>query len=344
MTTSIIRAGGTGVPGVQTTGGDDGALALKVGPLAATVEALNISSTGTGAFVGQVTATGFTGTLDGILGSGTPAAATVTTLNGVTPATAQFTGGGNAAGQCYLSFISTTSLKLTPKDGDKIIINGVEQTIPSAGTSVANTGLSAATIYYVYAYMVSTTLTLEVVATVPTAHSDGIQIKTGDASRTLVGMAYTAAGTPGTFGDSFTASYFNRKNKSFSGVFTANRTTTSTSFVVVNSEITVNFVTWADDQVQAIISGNQSNGTANVANGTTIGWDDTADADFLNVSQSATGLIYPIGVTGVKSLSVGKHSATLMGATYTSGTATWLVMPVPNVLYTSPTVTVQFKG
>jgi hypothetical protein len=58
---------------------------LKVGPLAATVEALNISSTGTGAFVGQVTATGFTGTLDGILGSGTPAAATVTTFtsNGI---------------------------------------------------------------------------------------------------------------------------------------------------------------------------------------------------------------------------------------------------------------------
>jgi hypothetical protein len=89
MTTSIIRAGGTGVPGVQTTGGDDGALALKVGPLAATVEALNISSTGTGAFVGQVTATGFTGTLDGILGSGTPAAATVTTIDasGVVTAT-----------------------------------------------------------------------------------------------------------------------------------------------------------------------------------------------------------------------------------------------------------------
>jgi|GEM_PF-4938128 len=89
MTTSVIRAGGTGVAGVQTTGGDDGALALKVGPLAATVEALNISSTGTGAFVGQVTATGFTGTLDGILGSGTPAAATVTTIDasGVVTAT-----------------------------------------------------------------------------------------------------------------------------------------------------------------------------------------------------------------------------------------------------------------
>ena len=39
----------------------------------------------------QVTATGFTGTLDGVLGSGTPAAATVTTLNGVTAPTAQYT-------------------------------------------------------------------------------------------------------------------------------------------------------------------------------------------------------------------------------------------------------------
>lgn len=46
MTTSVIRAGGTGVPGVQTTGGDDGALALKVGPLDTTVEALSIASSG----------------------------------------------------------------------------------------------------------------------------------------------------------------------------------------------------------------------------------------------------------------------------------------------------------
>ena len=46
MTTSVIRAGGTGVAGVQTTGGDDGALSLKVGPLDTTVEALSIASSG----------------------------------------------------------------------------------------------------------------------------------------------------------------------------------------------------------------------------------------------------------------------------------------------------------
>ena len=39
-----------------------------------------LTGTTTAAFTGEVTGTGFTGTLDGILGSGTPAAATVTTL------------------------------------------------------------------------------------------------------------------------------------------------------------------------------------------------------------------------------------------------------------------------
>jgi hypothetical protein len=58
MTTSIIRAGGTGVPGVQTTAGNDGALALKVGPLAATVEALNIAASGAATFVDAVAITG----------------------------------------------------------------------------------------------------------------------------------------------------------------------------------------------------------------------------------------------------------------------------------------------
>jgi hypothetical protein len=45
----------------------------------------------TGTFSGEVTGAGFTGTLDGVLGGGTPAAATVTTLNGVTAPTAQYT-------------------------------------------------------------------------------------------------------------------------------------------------------------------------------------------------------------------------------------------------------------
>ena len=58
MTTSVIRAGGTGVAGVQTTGGDDGALALKVGPLSTTVEALSITSAGAATLASTLAVTG----------------------------------------------------------------------------------------------------------------------------------------------------------------------------------------------------------------------------------------------------------------------------------------------
>jgi hypothetical protein len=44
------------------------------------IERLSIDGSGVSAFNGQVTGTGFTGTLDGVLGGGTPAAASVTTL------------------------------------------------------------------------------------------------------------------------------------------------------------------------------------------------------------------------------------------------------------------------
>ena len=120
MATSIIRAGGTGVAGVQTTGGDDGALALKVGPLDATVEALNISAAGTGAFVGQVTATGFTGTLDGILGSGTAAAATTTTLASTT-----ITASGIVKTDDTTAATSTTDGSLQTDGGLSVVLDAV---------------------------------------------------------------------------------------------------------------------------------------------------------------------------------------------------------------------------
>ena len=62
MATSIISAGDAANLGVQTTGGNDGVLVLRSGAAGAKVDALSIAASGTGAFVGEVTATGFTGT------------------------------------------------------------------------------------------------------------------------------------------------------------------------------------------------------------------------------------------------------------------------------------------
>lgn len=72
--------GYTAAEGLVLTGqGSSGDVTIKNDADAKVMEVL--TGTTTAAFAGQVTGTGFTGTLDGILGSGTPAAATTTTLN-----------------------------------------------------------------------------------------------------------------------------------------------------------------------------------------------------------------------------------------------------------------------
>ena len=71
--------GYTAAEGLVLTGqGSSGDVTIKNDADAKVMEVL--TGTTTAAFAGQVTGTGFTGTLDGILGSGTPAAATTTTL------------------------------------------------------------------------------------------------------------------------------------------------------------------------------------------------------------------------------------------------------------------------
>ncbi|MEB2654919.1 hypothetical protein SOP89_26500, partial [Pseudomonas siliginis] len=104
-------------------------------------------------------------------------------------------------GQCRLSYVSGTQLKLSPYNGNNLIINGVPQQIPSAGVTLANTGLAASTKYYVYAYMNAGTMTLEAVTTAHATGTNGVEQKSGDATRTLVGMILTDGSTPGQFVD-----------------------------------------------------------------------------------------------------------------------------------------------
>jgi hypothetical protein len=99
-------------------------------------------------------------------------------------------------GQCKLIYVSTTQIKLIPFNGTYLKINGVLYAIPSAGVTISNSSLSASTIYYVYAYMNSGTMTLELSTTThATDSTTGAEIKSGDATRTLVGMIRTDIGT-----------------------------------------------------------------------------------------------------------------------------------------------------
>lgn len=91
--------------------------------------------------------------------------------------------------QCRL-VKSGANLLLQPYNGNRLMINGIAQTIPSSGVSFAATGLTAGTTYFIYAYMNGSTMALEASTTGHSADTaTGMEVKTGDSSRTLVGMA-----------------------------------------------------------------------------------------------------------------------------------------------------------
>jgi len=149
---------------------------------------------------------------------------------------------------------SGSNLVLSPKNGNHIIIAGVQQDIPSAGVSLTPSGLSAGTTYYIYAYMSSGTMTLEASTTVHVTDSTyGVEIKSGDSTRTLVGVVRVITGPA--FADTatqrFVRSWFNRLPLIGYGVFTAQRTTVATSTAEINTEIRVEFVCFADDRIAA---------------------------------------------------------------------------------------------
>jgi hypothetical protein len=95
----------------------------------------------------QITATGFTGTLDGILGSGTPAAATVTTIDAssvATAATFEPDGDTSAADNAAIGYTSDEGLILTGQGAvtDVTVKNDADATVVSipTGTTTVSIG------------------------------------------------------------------------------------------------------------------------------------------------------------------------------------------------------------
>jgi hypothetical protein len=96
-------------------------------------------------------------------------------------------------GQCQFRWVSATECRLFPKNGNGLIINGRQYRIPAAGISI---GPQAASLQsYVYAKDDgSGGIALEApsILTAPhSAHTDGVEIKSGDPSRTLVAFMLT---------------------------------------------------------------------------------------------------------------------------------------------------------
>lgn len=242
-----------------------------------------------------------------------------------------------SSGQLQLS--TSTVMKLMPYKGNLVSFpSGTVATIPSAGVSATvtsmfvngtgATALTASTLYYVYLFMNSGTPTLDASTTGhATDTTTGLEIKSGDTTRVLVGMVYPAAGP--TILDSLTnrlvATWNNRRPRQMLNNFTTSRTTSSGTYTEINSEIRLNFLCWGD-AIQVAYMGDAFS---------TTGSDETFSAPSVD-SAITSGNFIPTGtngssaqpqnisVSGPLTPSEGFHYLTIMGRIGAS-TAHWNV-------------------
>ncbi len=231
-------------------------------------------------------------------------------------------------GECRLT-LSGSNLLLSPYNGNRININGTLFTIPAAGITLAPTGATVNTTYYIYLYNNAGTLALEQSTTGhETDSNSGNEIKSGDATRTLVGMARAVSGPSWVDSSTqrFVRSWFNPVTGCGQTFFTAPRTTTSNTFVEVDSEIRFEFVVFAGEVVHVTACGDVRNDTVSQNTGTAIGFDGTTPEEgSMLPAASISNARMATSVTTVKAgLSEGYHYATILGRTdTTTATATW---------------------
>jgi len=171
------------------------------------------------------------------------------------------------SGQCRLVWVNATTLKLIPYNGNSLVIAGVSRQIPSGGVTLSNVGLAASTLHHVHAAWVAGAMVLEAVPATAGHSQDsatGIEIKTGDATRSFVGMAYLNGSSQ--FADSNTArhvaSWFNRR--SVAGMFASSAQIgfTSTSASEVSATHRRSFLNWGDEAVDIRAAGQYIHGSA----------------------------------------------------------------------------------
>lgn len=234
-------------------------------------------------------------------------------------------------GQCRL-VKSGANLLLQPYNGNRLIIGGIPRVVPAAGISLAPTGLTPNTLYYVYAYMNGAAMALEASTTGhSTDATTGVEIRTGDASRTLVGMVHVIVGPAfvDTSKTRLVRTWFNDPGIAGAAYFTASRSTTSSaSFVELGSEIRNEFLIWAGEICVCSSSGLSTASAADRINSVAAGFDGVSNLEIGSYSAGygaigASGIGIPYAFSFPKAgLSEGYHYATLAGKV-SSGTGTW---------------------
>lgn len=243
-------------------------------------------------------------------------------------------GGGSIALTKNCGFLSYPgpNIRLSPLYGNLLTVDGVNAIIPDAGVTLAATGLTVGTLYYIYATQSAGTVNaLEASTTIPvvstTAGTKGLKVKNGDVTRRLVGMVRPIAGPA--FSDlaaqRFVRSWLNRDRLMLSGpVFSGS--TTSTSYVEITTTARLEFLIWSDETLDLNQNGQVYNTTTNSTYSKI--YIDAAGAGGISLGAggspgTATGDV-PMGLRmTVAVLSEGYHFATVYGITSGASTGNW---------------------
>jgi hypothetical protein len=222
-----------------------------------------------------------------------------------------------------LTYVSATQLAFKPFRGDTIKINGAFYQIPAAGIAgLTNGGLAANTTYYVYAYNNAGVITGEFSTTghvtSSTVGNSGVETKSGDDTRTLIGMIRTNASSQfvDTAANRFVISWFNRRAIQLTGINVSIGGITATSYVELNSGARINFVNWAEEAVAAGYAGFASaNGITNAQ--ATIYLDNIQSQMVMGPLGTIVSSGYAVSLAGTCSFntSEGFHSLSLYGST-----------------------------
>jgi hypothetical protein len=133
----------------------------------------------------------------------------------------------------------------------------VQYTIPGAGVDLAIANVGVANDNFAYVYAIDNgagSIALEASATGHETHTDGVEIKQADPTRTLVGVVYKDSG--GLFVDTAVfagvASWYNRYTRAAERTVTAFNTTSATPVAMADP---ISVWVWSDEKVYAEISG-----------------------------------------------------------------------------------------
>ncbi len=247
-------------------------------------------------------------------------------------------------GDCVLTRVSATQIKLSRDRGKTLPVKSggawAAKEIPSGGITANNTGvyvdgasgqnLAASTKYYVCIFDNGGTLTVDYIAwaTGHATDSDtGVEIKSGDATRTLVGAVETDSSSQfvSTATERLVRSWFHRRPLGLLNAFAADRTTASAAYTYVelSSSERIKWLMWAGEVVILGVSGRAAGNVGGANAVTSIGIDGTTAEDAYNYIKG-DGTAAPIGLTLAKhGLSEGTHYATILGCADGSLTCTW---------------------